>query len=282
MTENSKEILTLKAQIQDCVTLVRNEKPMVPSITNTVTINFVANAQLACGGSAAMVYLPDEGEFIAKNGGAVYLNFGTLFPIYEETIPKTAKILHEIGKNYVIDPVAIGIGALRTKLLKEIKDYKPSIIRGNASEIIALASLWELNVQSVEGPKGVDSVHSVDNAREAAILLAKYTGGAVAVSGETDLVTDGKLIAYSYGGSHFMEKITGCGCSLGGVCAVYASVANPFIAALTATQHYNLAGKKAEQKVESPAYFEREFLSQLYLSTSEEIAENKFILERVE
>lgn len=282
MTNNSEEILSLKSQIQDCVTLVRNQKPMVPSITNTVTINFVANAQLACGGSAAMVYLPDEGEFIAKNGGAVYLNFGTLFPIYEETIPRTAKILHELGKNYVIDPVAIGIGSLRTKLLKEIKAYKPSIIRGNASEVIALASLWDLNNSTVEGPRGVDSIHSVDNARQAAIALAKYTGGAVAVSGVVDLVTDGKLIAFSYGGSHFMEKITGCGCSLGGVCAVYASVANPFVAALTATQHYNWAGKKAEEKVESPAYFEREFLSQLYLATSNEIAENNFSLERVE
>ena len=46
-------------------------------------------------------------------------------------------------------------------------------------------------------------------AKAAAIELAKYTGGAVAVSGETDLVTDGSIIAFSHGGSHFMEKITG-------------------------------------------------------------------------
>ncbi|HZK71204.1 MAG TPA: hydroxyethylthiazole kinase, partial [Clostridia bacterium] len=65
------------------VQTVRRTNPMAGSITNSVTINFVANAQLAIGGSAAMVYLPDEGEFLAKAGGATYINVGTLLPIYE-------------------------------------------------------------------------------------------------------------------------------------------------------------------------------------------------------
>ena len=60
-------------------------------ITNSVTINFVANAQLAVGGSAAMVYLPDEGEFLANAGGATYINVGTLMPIYEKTLPPYGK-----------------------------------------------------------------------------------------------------------------------------------------------------------------------------------------------
>jgi hydroxyethylthiazole kinase len=68
---------------------------MVGSITNTVTINFVANAQLAVGGSAAMVYLPDEGELLAQAGGATYINVGTLLPIYEQTLPQVAKVLHQ-------------------------------------------------------------------------------------------------------------------------------------------------------------------------------------------
>ena len=82
--------------------------------------------------------------------------------------------------------------------------------------------------------RGVDSTDTVNAAKAAAAALAKWTGGAVAVSGETDLVTDGTVFAYSKGGSHFMEKVTGSGCSLGGVAAVYAAAASPFIAALTA------------------------------------------------
>ncbi len=77
----------LKQQVVKAVEEIRATNPMAGSITNTVTIDFVANAQLAVGGSAAMVYLPDEGEALVAGGGAIYLNMGTLFPIYEQTIP---------------------------------------------------------------------------------------------------------------------------------------------------------------------------------------------------
>ena len=271
----------IKKQIIEAVNKVKAANPMAGSITNSVTINFVANAQLAVGGSAAMVYLPDEGEFIANAGGATYINVGTLTPIYEETLPRTAKALFEAKKPWVLDPVAIGIGELRTKLLLGFKEYKPSVIRGNASEVIALAGLWGLEGGTDQSAvRGVDSTDTVNAAREAAVALAKYTGGAVAVSGKTDLVTDGETVVYSYGGSHFMEKITGSGCSLGGEAAVYATAASPFIAALTATAVYNLAGKRAELRACAPGSFQTAFLDELYIATAEEIADNPFDMEK--
>lgn len=272
----------IKKQIIETVKIVKDTNPMAGSITNTVTINFVANAQLAAGGSAAMVYLPDEGEFLALAGGATYINVGTLFPIYEETLPLTAKTLFDNQKPWVLDPVAIGIGSLRTKLLLNFKEYKPSVIRGNASEIIALAGLWGLEGGSGESKvRGVDSTDEVFKAKGAAVALAKWTGGAVAVSGETDLVTDGKILAYSHGGSHFMEKITGSGCSLGGVIAVYLTASSPFIAALTGTAVYNLAGKRAAEKTNALGSFQVHFLDELYKATGEDIAENPFEIEEV-
>lgn len=271
---------TMQQQIIQAVRKVKETNPMAPSITNTVTINFVANAQLAVGGSAAMVYLPDEGEFIANAGGAVYINVGTLLPIYDETLPRTAKALRATGTPWVLDPVAIGIGEMRTRLLLNFKPYKPSIIRGNASEVIALAGLWELDGGTgASNVRGVDTTDTVAAARQAAVALARYTGGAVAVSGETDLVTDGKTVAWSHGGSRMMEKITGCGCSLGGVAAVYACAADPFTAALTATNVYNLAGRRAEEQSAGPGSFQMNFLDALYQATPEEIADNPFELE---
>lgn len=268
---------SLKENIRNAVLAARENTPLAPSVTNTVTINLVANAQLACGGSAAMVYLPDEGECIASIGGAVYLNMGTLFPVYEETIPRTCKKLHELNKNWVLDPVGLGIGSLRTKLVQDMKNYPPKIIRGNASEIISVAKMWNLLEKcDSNGPVGVDSVDSVQSAETAAVLLARFIKGAVAVSGKEDLVTDGKTIVYSKGGSHFMEKITGAGCSLGGVCAVYAAVADPFTAALTATQIYNLAGSRAEKVSSAPASFQVNFIDNLYLASPQEVAENPF------
>lgn len=269
----------IREQILEAVEKVKKVKPMAPSITNTVTINLVANTQLAVGGSAAMVYLPDEGESLAEIAESFYINVGTLLPVYTETLPRTARRLHERKKNWVLDPVAVGLGAMRTELLSMMKSFKPSVIRGNASEIIALGKLWGLDcASSSEGVKGVDSTDKVSDAENAAIELAKYTGGAVAVSGEEDLVTDGSTVMYIKGGSHFMEKITGAGCSLGGVIAVYAAVSDPFTAAVTGSIVYNLAGQRAEKNSDGPGSFQVHFLDELYKASAGELSDYPFNL----
>ena len=281
MMQNRKE--EIKGEIIQAVEAVKQTNPMAGSITNTVTINLVANAQIAIGGSAAMVYLPDEAEFLARAGGATYLNVGTMFPIYEESLPRAARALYEAGRSWVLDPVAIGIGVLRTDVLRQFKAYKPSVIRGNPSEILALAGLWGLEGGTKgSNVRGVDSTDQVMAAKDAAVALARWTGGAVAASGETDLVTDGSVIALSHGGSHFMNRITGSGCALGGVMAEYATVASPFIAALTGHAVFNLAAGRAEGKVEGPGSFQTMFLDELYKASAEDIANNPFELEEVE
>lgn len=273
MTEQELRLAMAKA-VDD----VRNTNPMAPSITNFVTIDFVANAQLATGGSAAMVYLPDEGEFLAA-GQAMYLNMGTLMPVYEETIPRTVKALATHKTPWVLDPVGLGIGSLRTKLLNECKPGKPSVIRCNASEAIALAQLWELDVEAPEaGVRGVDSTDTVESAEPAAVALARFTGGAVAVSGEIDLVTDGKQVAYVQGGSELMTCVTGSGCALGGVAAIYAAVADPFVAALTATAIFDLAGVRGSLFATGPASFKVQFIDALYNASANDVANVPFVL----
>ena len=272
----------IKKQIIKAVEEVKQTNPMAGSITNSVTINFVANAQLAVGGSAAMVYLPDEGVFLAQAGGASYINVGTLLPIYEKSLPLMAKTLYDNKKAWVLDPVAVGIGEMRTQLLQTFKKYKPSIIRGNASEIIALAGLWELEGGTeLSKVRGVDTTDEVRSAIPAAISLARWTNGAVAVSGQIDLITDGSQVAFSTGGSYLMTRITGAGCALGGVMAVYSAVASPFVAALAGTAVFNLAGKRAESKVEGPGSFQAVFIDELYKASGVEIADNEFTLEEV-
>ncbi|MDR3191146.1 MAG: hydroxyethylthiazole kinase [Lactobacillaceae bacterium] len=267
----------LQSRIVAAVEAVKAKTPLIPSITNTVTINFVANTQLAVGGSAAMVYLPDEGVLMAELGGAMYINVGTLEPIYTETLPATFARLHALGKPWVLDPVAVGIGEMRTNLLQTSKGAKPTIIKGNASEIIALAGLWDLAGGTADSQvKGVDTTDPVEHARAAAIALAQFTGGAVIVSGIRDLVTDGKTVTYAAGGSKYMGLITGAGCSLGGVTAVYASQTDPLTAALTAVQIYNLAGQRAEQNATGPASFQVQFIDELYRATATEIANSPF------
>lgn len=275
MTE--QELRLAMAQAVDAVHMT---KPLAPSITNFVTVDFVANAQLACGGSAAMVYLPDEGEFLAQ-GQAMYLNMGTLMPVYEQTIPRTVQALAAAGTPWVLDPVGLGIGSLRTWLLEQCKEAKPSIIRCNASEAIALAQLWNLTTDQESGVRGVDSTDSVEDAEAAAVALARFTGGAVAVSGELDLITDGKQIAYVQGGSELMTCVTGCGCALGGVAAVYAAVTDPFIAALTASALFDLAGVRAALFSTGPASFKVQFIDALYNASANDVANVPFSMKEV-
>lgn len=272
----------LKDAVAQAARTARATTPLVGSVTNTVTNAFVANAQLAVGGSAAMIYLPDEAESLARRGGAMYINVGTCLPIYEETLPRASAVLSELGRPWVLDPVGIGSGALRTSMLAHFKAHRPTVIRGNASEIIALAELWELELSEGVAAcvRGVDATQEVDEARSAAVALARYTGGAVAVSGAVDLVTDGATVARSHGGSPLMTRITGSGCSLGGVCAVYAAcAASPFVAALTAVNAFNLAGERAAAAADAPASFQVAFLDELYRDAPEDVADVAIELE---
>ena len=71
------------------------------------------------------------------------------------------------------------------------------------------------------------------------------------------------------------------GHSLGGVAAVYACVASPFVAALTATAIYDFAGAKAEKDANGPASFQVAFLDALYQATPEDVGAQPFLLETV-
>lgn len=271
----------LRSRVRGCVRAAHATRPLTPSLTNFVTIDFVANAQLAVGGSAAMVYLPEEGEALA-GCPSMYLNMGTLTPFHEEAVVRTAKSLAESGSAWVLDPVGIGIGSMRERILLELRDCRPAIVRCNASEAIALARLWGLlEEDGGSGVRGVDSTDSVDAAGAAAAAIARHTGGAVAVSGPRDLVTDGRRVALVEGGSELLTYITGAGCSLGGVAAVYAACADPFTAALSATAVYNLAADRAARAADAPASFKVAFLDELYRARANDVAAYPFTLQEV-
>lgn len=153
---------SLHEQIADAVRTVRETTPLAQSFTNFVTINLVANAQLAAGGAAAMSFLPDDIIDTATISGADYINVGTLLPFYKDALPQVARAFHNTGHPWVLDPVAAGIGETRTAILQSFKRYPPTVIRGNASEIIALDAMWGLNEESATAtaskPAGVESV----------------------------------------------------------------------------------------------------------------------------
>lgn len=295
------DLADVRAQISEAVRTVKATTPLAQSFTNFVTINLVANAQLAAGGTAAMSFLPDDVIDTASISGADYINVGTLLPFYKDALPQIARAFHKAAHPWVLDPVAAGIGATRTEILRSFRAAPPTIVRGNASEIIALATMWGLRddtVQSADStdstdstdcattrPAGVESVDDVDSATVAARQLARFLAistphkqAAVAVSGEIDLVTDGERTYRLPGGSAMMTKITGAGCSLGGVTATYLAVSKPLIAALSASLLFNRAGEIAEQQSNGPGTFQPHFLDALWNLTPEQVADSPIIV----
>ena len=78
----------------------------------------------------------------------------------------------------------MGVGAtkFRDKTVESLLRFKPTIIRGNASEIISVARIAGVSAEAA-APKGVDSAHATDAARASAIELARLQGCVVAATG---------------------------------------------------------------------------------------------------
>lgn len=251
-------------QVIDAWTLLKLQQPLVHCITNSVAANYVANILLAAGASPAMIDNPFEAESFAKISGAISINTGT--PTTEQTKAMliTAKVCLDNNKPWVLDPVGYGsILAWRSHTIDQLIQFKPSIIRGNASEISTLAGNQVLS-------KGVDStLSSVDVYEHAKVLLNQAE--CIAISGESDFIiaNDLNAVIQVNGGSYLQPKVTATGCALGALIAAYSAVTKPSIAAIAAHIHFSIAGKLAFKISKNVGSFNIAFLDEVYAMTAE-------------
>lgn len=226
-------------------------------ITNIVVAGFTANVLLAIGASPAMVENPEESGEFASIASALLVNLGTLSPSIEAAMRQAAPAARHAGTPWVLDPVAVGALAHRTRLAAELLGDGPAIVRGNASEIMSLAG------HRGAGGRGVDSLAASEEAIEAAVALARRIGGTVAVSGEVDLLTDGERVLSIPGGDFLMTRVTGVGCALGAVMAACAATADPLEAAACASALFAAGGERAAASNPGPGSFAVGFLDAL-------------------
>lgn len=251
---------------QDALEAVRSTSPLVQCITNSVVVGFTANALLAVGAAPAMVDIPEEAGMFAGVASGVLINLGTCSEGQRAAALEAAPAAKAAGTPWVLDPVAIGALPVRTPLAYRLRDLGPSIVRGNASEILALAELGT-------GGRGVDSTSSVDDALTAAQMLARVTGGAVAVSGATDMVTDGVSVVRLTNGHPVLTKVTGGGCALGAIMAAFAAVTpDALTAAVAATSVYTVAADLAAERSALPGSFAVALLDALSEVSADDIA----------
>lgn len=231
---------------------LREAAPLTQCITNAVVTNFTANALLALGAAPAMCDIPGEAGMFAGISDGVLVNLGT--PTSEQR--DAAREAVTAGTPCVLDPVAVGALPVRTALAHELLEHRPAIVRGNASEILALAGAGA-------GGRGVDATDSAEDALDAARSLAIRTGGTVAVSGETDLIVDASRTARVTGGSIMLTKVTGGGCALGAAMASLLAVTPAFDAAVAASVIWAVASERAASRTGGPASFAVAFLDEL-------------------
>lgn len=246
---------------------VREQSPLVHNITNYVAMNFSANALLAIGASPVMAHAAPEVADMAQLAGALVINIGTLDEKWIESMIIAGKAKRQAGGPIVLDPVGVGATAYRTQTAWQIIEAcHPTIIRGNASEIMALL---HADVKS----KGVDSSCSSTDAVDSAKKLAERTGAVVVVSGEVDYITDGKQVETIRNGSAMMPRVTAMGCTassmIGAFVAVHAH--NPFEASLHAMAVMGIAGEMAAQQAKGPGSLLTHFIDTLYTLTETQL-----------
>ncbi|WP_249360404.1 hydroxyethylthiazole kinase, partial [Citrobacter sp. wls707] len=119
----------------------RTLSPLTHCMTNEVVQNFTANTLLALGASPAMVVEPEEASQFAAIASALLVNVGTL-TLERATAMRAAVEQALLAKTpWTLDPVAVGALEFRRRFCLDLLSLQPAVIRGNASEILALAGM---------------------------------------------------------------------------------------------------------------------------------------------
>lgn len=255
-----------EADFAAALSAIRNSAPLIHNMTNIVVANVTANALLALGASPAMVENTEEAAELAAVAAALVVNLGTLSPDWAAAMRLATASAHAAKRPWLLDPVAVGALGYRTRLAADLLRHRPAIIRGNASEISALAG-------QAAGGKGVDSTLSSDQAIEAAQALARSCGAVVVVSGAVDYVTDGARLLGIANGHPIMTRVTGMGCTASAVGGAYLAVTeDPFMAAMLTMTTMGVAGEAAFAKAPAPGSFQTAFIDALYQLEAPDLA----------
>lgn len=231
------------AQAIPFIKRVKDQCPLVHCITNDVVQNFTANVLLAIGASPAMVIAEQEVTAFVNVANSLLVNIGT---INNNTAKSMLLAAAETQKNqlpWVLDPVAVGSALIyRSEIAHQLLLLKPTVVRGNASEILALSG-------QNSSSKGPDSQDSTESALNAANLLAQKYQTIIAITGDVDYVTDGHNTYSIAGGDINLTKVTGTGCSLSAMVAAFIAVStDALLATASACYMMKRAGELANKQ----------------------------------
>jgi len=237
------------------LTRVREARPLVHHITNTVTQNDVANATLAIGASPVMAHAPEEVEAMVAQARALVLNVGTLTVAAVDAMVRAARRANAGGISVVLDPVGVGATPFRTAQVERLlTEARVACVRGNTGEIAALAGRPGM-------VRGVDAVSdggadSADDRVRLASALAVRLRCAVAATAEVDVLTDGARYVLLPHGHPWLGQITGSGCMATACIGAFAAVEEDALAAAVAgLACFEIAAEQAAKIASGPGSF---------------------------
>ncbi|MEC6830496.1 hydroxyethylthiazole kinase [Photobacterium toruni] len=262
-SQQALNVDSLTRNIISALAQVREQKPLVVNITNYVVMNNTANALLAIGASPIMAHSRQEMAEMMHIAGSLVINIGTLDNEWIERMLFAVEQANANNKPIVLDPVGCGASVLRTQTARTLAAKANNlIIRGNASEIIALAG-------EASQTKGVDALDSSDTALAAAHALVTQYHANVVISGEVDYVVTASQTIRLSNGHHMMPYVTGMGCSLTALTGAFAAIGET--SGLAATAIYAIAGEIAAEQSTGPATLQLNIIDGLYQISAEQI-----------
>lgn len=240
-----------KRTITDYLSQIRKKQPLIHCITNPISINQCANAILAVGGRPIMAEHPEEVAEITRTAQSLMLNLGNLTDARMESIRISGETASLKGIPMLLDAVGIACSRLRRDYIQELlSSVTPTVIKGNYSEIQALH-------QDSYYCSGVDADAALDAATidRCAVALARAKHTIILASGKVDIVTDGKRLIHIHNGTPQLSALTGTGCMLGALCAVYLSAEPSLDAVIAACSLLGISGEKAQTSSGSGTFF---------------------------
>lgn len=249
----------MKNLLWEHIKTVRKKSPLVHNITNFVVMNNTANALLAVGASPVMAHAHSEVKDMVAIANSLVINIGTLDEYWAKSMLIAALTANKLQKPWILDPVGAGANHYRNEILQQLLAFRPTVIRGNASEIMALAKV------SSTATKGVDSTAESSDAIVAAQLLVKDFNTIVCISGETDYIINNQQTIQIQNGHEMMTKVTGLGCSATALIGSFIGVTEKKTeAAAAAIALLSIAGQLAAEKSIGPGSLQVNLLDNLY------------------
>lgn len=277
MINDENELLN---KIDETLIKIKEKNALTHCITNSVTINDCANAVLAIGGSPFMAEDAEELEEVVTIADALVINIGKLSKNQIEAMKISCETADKTNTPIILDPVGVGVTQLRNQTtLDLIENYNITAIRGNISEIKAIAKLVGVLDES-NTAKGVDvnvdDIITEENLKANGDLiceLASKLNTVILASGPIDILTDGETTIAIDNGDDMMPLITGSGCMLSSIVGSCIGGSAPLEGSLVAILAMNIAGEKARAKVdekdEGTGSFRAYLIDYLYKTNSE-------------